>query len=610
MATTGERRKRRKFPKLYTAVELNTFTLDGNEDVVGLKELAEDRFHVKNVTTLNKADLISQIVKERRKQEKEKDKSDKKDDKKKKKKQKKEPSSSGGGSKSDKSKTDNNHKAKHDEKKSNGGIGNSGKFPFAISPKDKRKYPSGSTTLELKSCTLQGKDGAIGLRELASLCGVTSITTLSKPKLIEAIQEQCKSHQPSSSSSSPSSSSSTPSSSPSPPSSSSSSSSSPSSSSSSSSSHPTSKPTVPLRKRVVAPLPSSIPDHLTVGSFNIRLLGKNRIESNPRRADVIARVISRFHVCAIQEVMPPSRNPTSDKVHEDVIYVMEEILSRLNTPQSGGGAHIKWAYIVSKLSHASPASAHGGAGHAREHSACFYRSDILKCRSHSLMQIKTKAAKHPVDVFVRSPYIMSFVPASSSSASKSLVSPAFVFISVHIAAPGKPSRETEIKNLSRVIQQMRDRWLVDKKGGVDEVPVILAGDFNTAPCEKEFHKMKQHPSAGQRKGGATEGSPLYYMHVIADGQPTTMSEDKTYDNIWLPCHHVRPLSQGVLFEFCQWQRDLKEPASSHNGKRELRSQVVDNSTNPVSDHYPIFATLESSSLGGRGMSVDEFVFHD
>ena len=165
-------------------------------------------------------------------------------------------------------------------------------------------------------------------------------------------------------------------------------------------------------------------NYIKVASFNIQIFGQSKI-SDPKIMDVLARIVKRYDVVAIQEVR---------SVEENVIPLL---LSYINK------GDIKYDYVISKRL---------GRTGSKEQYAFIYNAKTV-----SLISNGSYVVDDPEDVFEREPFVAYFRSGNFD----------FKLINNHI----KPEDvKAEFKRLAVVINNIYDNS--------SEKDIIVLGDMN------------------------------------------------------------------------------------------------------------------------------------
>lgn len=207
---------------------------------------------------------------------------------------------------------------------------------------------------------------------------------------------------------------------------------------------------VRLRRRLdAADVPPRRTDHnFIVGTWNLRVFGRvhRSWDENPgspkrnlRAMAIIAEVIRRFDVVAIQEV----------KRDTDAIRMLvRDFLGP------------SWEVIVSDV-------AAGKGGNSERLAYLYDRRRVSPSGLVGELVLPPTPLGDPVEQFDRTPYIAGFQAASER----------FALLTAHIRYGASPAeREPELRSLARyVASEIRDR---SRFQGAEEVNLIVLGDFN------------------------------------------------------------------------------------------------------------------------------------
>jgi endonuclease/exonuclease/phosphatase family metal-dependent hydrolase len=217
---------------------------------------------------------------------------------------------------------------------------------------------------------------------------------------------------------------------------------------------------------VMAPPVEKSPDRITVASFNVQVFGQDKL-GRPEVMDVIASVVRRFDVIAIQEI----RSKEQD--------VVPELVRRVNADGS------RYDYVIGpRLGRTS----------SQEQYAFVYDTGRLEVLPQSVY-----TADDPRDELHREPLVASFRVRSES------IDDPFSFTLVNIHTDPDEVR-AELDALAEVFLQVQgDR--------IGEDDVILLGDLNA----DEYHL------------GRLGGMP--FIATAIRGTPTNTRRTAAYDNL-------------------------------------------------------------------------------
>ncbi len=258
-----------------------------------------------------------------------------------------------------------------------------------------------------------------------------------------------------------------------------------------------------LRRRLDAGnIPPRRTDHnLIVGTWNIQQFGRvhRAWEENPgspkrnlRAMAIIAEIIRRFDVVAIQEV----KRDTSG-----VRMLVEEFLGP------------PWSVILSDVS----------AGERGNHERLAYVYDTRRVMPSGLAGeiVLPSAESAPVEQFDRTPYIVGFRSATDR----------FALLTAHIRYGDSPqARLPELHALARfTAQEIRDR---SRFAGAEETNLIVLGDFNI------------NKRSGDPLFDAFVSTGLFVPEPIREVKTTYGAEAKHYDQIAWFMGDLDLLSEG------------------------------------------------------------------
>ncbi|XP_040890982.1 deoxyribonuclease 1 like 4, tandem duplicate 2 [Toxotes jaculatrix] len=218
---------------------------------------------------------------------------------------------------------------------------------------------------------------------------------------------------------------------------------------------------------------------MKIAAFNAKNLGMKKV-SNPRVVHELIRIISRYNVVIILEVVDKSGK------------AMEKLHQELNSTSAN-----------KKRPYAMVASDQLGRDTYKEKFVCFYREDDVELEDHHQYEDNQVGDE---DAFAREPFILRFsCPAT--------VVEDLVLIPVHT----KPEDSLkELDELHDVVDAVRTKWGTDK--------IMILGDFNADGRYLTKKKKKEEK--------IRIFSPPYHW-LIGDDVDTTSSNnnDNTYDRI-------------------------------------------------------------------------------
>lgn len=248
---------------------------------------------------------------------------------------------------------------------------------------------------------------------------------------------------------------------------------------------------VRLRRRLDgANIPPRRTDHnFIVGTWNVRTLGRvhrawtenpGSPKRNIRGMAVIAEVVRRFEVVAIQEV----RRDTSG---------LRTLVHEFLGPD--------WELIVSDVTA-------GVGGNAERLAYVYDRRRVTPSGLVGELVLPPTPAGDPVEQFDRTPYLAGF----------QAVSERFALLTAHIRYGTEPEgRDRELRELAvYAAAELRDR---SRFQGAEEVNLIVLGDFN-------FEKRDGNPLFD-----AFVDAGLWVPHALRDVRTTYGTQAKYYDQI-------------------------------------------------------------------------------
>lgn len=244
------------------------------------------------------------------------------------------------------------------------------------------------------------------------------------------------------------------------------------------------QPTVASAPAAVPPQPLASPqpatvggkpsDSITIATFNIQVFGESKI-SKPQVVDVLAKVVRRFDIVAVQEVRAKSDS------------VIPQFLSAINADGS------RYQFVIGPRL---------GRTVSKEQYTFIYDSTRIEIDPSSV-----GTSPNPGDRLHRPPMHARFrVRANPPESGFS-----FWLVDTH-TDPDEVA--LEVNALAEVFQEM-------KALRPDEDDVILLGDFNAGP--PQFGKIKQIPGIGWAVSGVTTNTrrSKTYDNLIFDQRTTT-----------------------------------------------------------------------------------------
>jgi endonuclease/exonuclease/phosphatase family metal-dependent hydrolase len=320
---------------------------------------------------------------------------------------------------------------------------------------------------------------------------------------------------------------------------------------------------VRLRRRLdQANLPPRRTDHnLIIGTWNIRALSNLYVQweensgspkRNLRALAIIAEVIRRFDVVAIQEV---KRNTKALRVLLDDFLGPNwgVILSDVSAGASGNTERLAYVYDKRRV---IPSGLAG--------EIVLPPVQVTDAQGTTVMQ--------PAAQFDRTPYIVGFQASSER----------FALLTVHIRyGRVEADRVDEIRNLaSYVAVELRERA---SEQGAEETNLILLGDFNINERTEDNILFQELLNVG-----------LWVPEAIRDVKSTYGTTPKHYDQI-------------------AWFRDdLRLLGGSSAGTVDFagavyKEQSLENMSYRISDHFPLwveFFTDRSAEAMAKTLGVD------
>jgi endonuclease/exonuclease/phosphatase family metal-dependent hydrolase len=241
-------------------------------------------------------------------------------------------------------------------------------------------------------------------------------------------------------------------------------------------------PTVPAAAPSAAPAaaPASAPaggkptDAITICSFNIQVFGESKI-AKPQVVDVLAKVVRRFDIVAIQEVRAKSDS------------VIPQFLSAINADGS------RYQFVIGPRL---------GRTVSKEQYTFIYDSTRIEIDPSSV-----GTSPNPGDRLHRPPLHARFrVRANPPESGFS-----FWLVDTH----------TDPDEVSAEVNALADVFMEMKALRPDEDDVILMGDLNAGP--PQFGKIKQIPGVGWAVSGVTTNTrrSKTYDNLIFDTRTTT-----------------------------------------------------------------------------------------
>lgn len=218
---------------------------------------------------------------------------------------------------------------------------------------------------------------------------------------------------------------------------------------------------------------SAAPQDISIASFNTLHLGWG----SDKNFEIIASILSRFDLVALQEVMK-----------EEAVATLVSQLESI--PSSSGGSSLQWDYIVSdKL----------GTTKYKESYAFIWKSDRI-----SLIPNSAFVHSDENDEFIREPYVASFKAGNID----------FMLISAHFVFGDKlKERQDEARAMAEVYSKLQ-------QADSHENDLILLGDFNLPPTDVGWQDLKD------LTGIAWVLNPPSLTTVGKTGMSSL------YDNIW------------------------------------------------------------------------------
>lgn len=243
-----------------------------------------------------------------------------------------------------------------------------------------------------------------------------------------------------------------------------------------------------------------------IASWNTLHLGYN----NDKDYAQVAAVVSRFDLVGLQEVMD---RPAINKL----VATLEQ--------QTGQDWNSTMSHEVGRSSY-------------KEAYAFVWRTSAIEHGQGDATYLD------PGDRFAREPYSSVFSDRESGQT--------FVMGIVHIVfGDSQADRRPEIRELDRYWAWLKESY---------DMPVILAGDFNTPPGDPAWRELRADAEPLITRGATTIGTtPGEYVSL--------------YDNIWVEAGRLNVSSAGIA-DFPSWLGLSNAAARDH-----------------VSDHLPVYMTI-------------------
>lgn len=241
--------------------------------------------------------------------------------------------------------------------------------------------------------------------------------------------------------------------------------------------------------------PAAAGETVTVASFNIQVFGTSKA-SDERVMDVLAKVVRRFDVVAIQEVRSKDQS------------LMDGFLRRINA----GGGHYRYV-IGPRL----------GRTTSKEQYAFVYNAATIELIDGSVYTVDD-----PEDRLHREPLVARFRVRGPPAAE------AFTFTLVDI--------HTDPDETAEELDALADVFPAVQHDGSGEDDVILLGDLNEAP--RKYRRLGRLPN----------------IRWAISGQKTNARQTKSYDNLLFDAAATKEFTgqSGVLNLMTEFDLSRKE----------------------------------------------------
>jgi deoxyribonuclease-1-like protein len=224
---------------------------------------------------------------------------------------------------------------------------------------------------------------------------------------------------------------------------------------------------------------------IRIATFNIQVFGEHKL-ADARTAEVLARIIRKFDVVAIQEIRAKDPN------------LMARFLQLVN---AGG---FQYDCVVGPRL---------GRSDSKEQYAYIFDLTRVEIDRTSLYTVAD-----PDDLLHREPYVAGF-RARGAPPQEAFT---FVLIDIHT---DPDETDTELNALDDVFRAVRN----DGRGEDD---VILLGDLNAGPAlNTSFGGPTRRVQPGVDDSNLGQLGAIPYIAYVVSGVPTNTRGDKTYDNI-------------------------------------------------------------------------------
>lgn len=228
-------------------------------------------------------------------------------------------------------------------------------------------------------------------------------------------------------------------------------------------------------------------DTIRLATFNIQVFGEHKL-ADARTADVLARIIRKFDVVAIQEIRAKDPN----------------FLARFMQMVNAGGFHYD-CVVGPRL----------GRTDSKEQYAYIFDLTRVEIDRTSIYTVAD-----PDDLLHREPLVAGFRARAAPPQE------AFTFVLVDIHTDPDEAQD-ELNALDDVFRAVRN----DGRGEDD---VILLGDLNAGPSLSTPFNLttaRRAPAAGYDDSHLGQLGALPYIQYVVSGVPTNTRGTETYDNI-------------------------------------------------------------------------------
>lgn len=326
-------------------------------------------------------------------------------------------------------------------------------------------------------------------------------------------------------------------------------------------------------------VPKSQTKRLLLASWNIANLGAQ--DRPPRAIPIIAHVLSRFDLTAVQEVNDNFRT------FERIVRNMDGNFDFVISDKAGNAERLAFVYRVGKV---QLDKLWGEVALTKNE---YPKRTVVAHYRQGGQNKSQKFANHRFVPFDRNPFIGSFRSGKLG----------FVLANVHLyfGAFQNSTKETDRKKYARRVLEIfaLARWAsrVSSGGNAWDKDIILLGDMNVPNMEKNEATVKALKEFGWRSLDYTTNdtigtNPTMISHVGG----TNLGNDKTYDQIALaPTGLSGKVSKFGVFDFdnaafkSKWQ-DLDDELS-HSKATKLFARYM---KFHLSDHRPLWVQLRTN----------------